>query len=100
MERENEDCDWGTTASGKEMIGGTNEYFNNPYWLQYRKVNTTNKNRLTGGITLKYDIFDWLYAQGGITRDGFSFEFRNVQPYGAAADAAVICKNMKKTILK
>lgn len=96
MERETPESDWGTTASGKEMIGGTNEYFNNPYWLQYRKVNTTNKNRLTGGITLKYDIFDWLYAQGGITRDGFSFEFRNVQPYGAAADAAGYLQEYEK----
>lgn len=88
LERENADCDWGTSASGSELIGGTNEYFNNPYWLQYRKINTTNKNRLTGGITLKYDIFDWLYVQGAVTRDGYNFEFRNVQPYGAAADAS------------
>ncbi|WP_297908496.1 TonB-dependent receptor [uncultured Parabacteroides sp.] len=88
LQRENENCDWGTSADGKELIGGTNVYFNNPYFLQYRKVNTTNKNRLTGGITLKYDIFDWLYVQGAVTRDGYSFEYRNVQPYGAAADAS------------
>ncbi len=87
MERENPNCDWGTTADGKEMIGGTNVYFNNPYWLQYRKTNDTNKNRLTGGITLKYDIFDWLYVQGAVTRDGYNLDFKQVQPMGAAADA-------------
>ena len=88
LERENADCDWGTAADGTELLGGTNVYFNNPYFLQYRKVNTSNKNRLTGGVTLKYDIFDWLYVQGAVTRDGYNFEFRNVQPYGAAADAS------------
>lgn len=80
------DKGWGTDENGNEMLSGTNVYFNNPYWLQYRKVNETNRNRLTGGMTLKYDIFDWLYIQGAVTRDGYSFEFRNVQPYGAAAD--------------
>ncbi len=86
MKTDNPDGLWGTDANGSEMLSGTNVYFNNPYWLQYRKVNETNRNRLTGGMTLKWDITDWLYAQGGLTRDGYSFEFKNVQPYGAAAD--------------
>ncbi len=96
MERENADAAWGTSADGKELIGGTNVYFNNPYWLQYRKINTTNKNRLTGGITLKYDLFEWLYIQGAVTRDGYSFEFRNVQPYGAAADPSGYLEEYEK----
>ncbi|MDR1937876.1 MAG: SusC/RagA family TonB-linked outer membrane protein [Tannerellaceae bacterium] len=69
-----------------ELIPGNSVYFNNPYFLLYNKNNTTNKNRLTGGLTLRYDIFDWLYAQGQITRDGYIMAFRNVQPTGAAAD--------------
>lgn len=88
MERQTPDSDWGSTADGKELISGTNVYFNNPYWLQYRKTNNTSKNRLTGGITLKYDIFDWLYVQGAVTRDGYNLEHKMVQPVGAAADAA------------
>jgi len=73
-------------ASNNELIPGNNVYFNNPYFLQYRKSNETNRNRLTGGMTLRYDIFDWLYAQGQITRDGYTMEFRQIQPMGAAAD--------------
>ncbi len=69
-----------------ELIPGNNVYFNNPYYLQYRKSNETNRNRLTGAMTLRYDIFDWLYAQGQVTRDGYNMEFRQVQPVGAAAD--------------
>ena len=78
--------DWGTNIDGSEMIPGDNIYFNNPYWLQYRKTNRANKNRLTGAMTLKWDITDWLYAQVAIQRDGFNLEFKQVQPTGAAAD--------------
>lgn len=86
MERGDESADWGTDVNGQELIGGTNVYFNNPYWLQYRKTNDMNKNRLTGSMTLRYDITDWLYAQGAIQHDGHNTEFKQVQPIGAAAD--------------
>ena len=86
LERGGEGCDWGTNPDGSEMLGGTNVYFNNPYWLQYRKTNEMNKNRLTGSMTLKWDITDWLDAQGAVQRDGYSLDFKQVQPTGAAAD--------------
>lgn len=73
-------------ANGRELLPGNNVYFNNPYYLQYRKKNETNRNRLTGGITLRYDVTDWLYAQGQVTRDGYIFNFKQTQPKGAAAD--------------
>ena len=73
-------------ADGSEMQPGNNVYFNNPYYLQYRKSNESNKNRFTGGLTLRYDVTDWLYAQGAVTRDGFILDFKQVQPNGAAAD--------------
>lgn len=77
---------WGTNEDGSEMIGGTNVYFNNPYWLQYRKTNNLNRNRLIGSVTLKYDITDWLYLQAAIQHDGYNLEYQQVQPIGAAAD--------------
>ncbi len=86
LEREDSDSDWGTSSDGSELLGGTNVYFNNPYWLQYRKTNDMDKNRLTGSMNLKYDITDWLYIQGAVQRDGFNLEFKQVQPIGAAAD--------------
>jgi TonB-linked SusC/RagA family outer membrane protein len=88
LERGTPESDWGTKADGGELIMGDNVYFNNPYWLQYRKTNEANKNRLTGAITLRYDITDYLYAQGAIQRDGYTMEFKQVQPIGAAADPA------------
>lgn len=77
---------WGTNEDGSEMIGGTNVYFNNPYWLQYRKTNKQNRERLTGQVNLKWDIFSWLYLQGAVSHDGYNLDFTQVQPKGAAAD--------------
>lgn len=85
MERGTPESDWGTGADGKELLGGTNGYFNNPYWLQYRVTNETTRNRLTGGMTLKYDIFDWLYVQGAVTRDGYNLEYTEIKPIGSAS---------------
>ena len=86
MERGSAESPWGTTVDGKEMLGGTNIYFNNPYWLQYRKTNVAKRNRFTGAINLKWDITDWLYLQGAVQRDGYTYENKSVQPTGAAAD--------------
>lgn len=79
---------WGTNTDGSEMISGNNVYFNNPYWLQYRKTNNMSRNRLTGSFTLKWDITPWLYLQGAVQRDGYNIEFRDVQPKGAASKPA------------
>lgn len=86
LERGSADADWGTNADGSELLGGTNVYFNNPYWLQYRKTNETNKNRLTGAMTLKWDITDWLYIQGAVQRDGYSLEHVDAKPKGMASN--------------
>ena len=80
------DKGWGANADGSEMIGGTNVYFNNPYWLQYRKTNNSDRDRLTGGLNLRWDIFDWLYAQAGVSRDAYNLQSQGVTPVGSAAD--------------
>ena len=71
---------------GLELKPGNSVYFNNPYFLQHRKSNESVRKRLTGGLNLRYDITDWLYAQGSVTRDGYNLAFKQVQPKGAAAD--------------
>jgi len=76
----------GAASDGSELQPGNNVYFNNPYWLQYRQSNKSNKNRTTGGITLRYDMAEWLYIQGQVSRDGYILNFKMVQPDGAAAD--------------
>ncbi|HYC27597.1 MAG TPA: SusC/RagA family TonB-linked outer membrane protein, partial [Chitinophagaceae bacterium] len=69
-------------ADGSELLPGTDIYFNNPYFVAYRYQNTTDRNRLTAGLTMKYDLTKWLSAQGQVTRDGYIFDVVNIVPTG------------------
>ena len=67
-------------AENHELLPGSDIYFNNPYFVAYKFENQTSRNRLTGGLTLKYNFTDWLSLQGQVTRDGYTFEKKNIVP--------------------
>ncbi len=69
-------------ASGNELLPGTDQYLNNPYFVAYKFQNSTSRQRFTGGVNLKYNLLDWLYVQAGITRDGYIFDLTNIVPSG------------------
>lgn len=55
------------TTTGREKIW--TQSVSNPYYVvNYEKVEDT-RNRLRGGLTLKYDFTKWLYVRGRILRD-------------------------------
>ncbi|HEV9037252.1 MAG TPA: SusC/RagA family TonB-linked outer membrane protein, partial [Puia sp.] len=71
------------TSSGIEwMPGNSDPYFENPYYIAYDYRNSTDRNRLTGGLTLKYNITGWLYLQGQASRDGYQFNVTQIVPSG------------------
>ncbi|HTR30923.1 MAG TPA: hypothetical protein VMH27_16750, partial [Puia sp.] len=67
---------------GTEWLPGLDPYFENPYYIAYDYQNQTSRNRLTGAITLKYNLLDWLYIQGQVQRDGYIFDVFQVTPSG------------------
>jgi TonB-linked SusC/RagA family outer membrane protein len=67
---------------GTEWLPGTDTYFENPYYIAYDYQNQTSRERLTGALTLKYNILDWLYIQGQEQRDGYVFDVTQVTPSG------------------
>ncbi|GGA88389.1 SusC/RagA family TonB-linked outer membrane protein [Puia dinghuensis] len=68
---------------GTEWLPGTTDlYFENPYYIAYDYQDMTSRNRLTGGLTLKYHLLDWLYVQGQVTRDGYLLDVTNIVPSG------------------
>jgi len=70
-------------SNRNELLPGNQDiYFENPYFVAYDFENKTTRNRLTGGLTMKYNILDWLYVQAQVTRDGFVYNQRNVTPNG------------------
>lgn len=72
---------------GSELLPGSDIYFNNPYFVAYNFQNKTNRNRLTSGLTLKYDFTDWLSLQGQVSRDGYTYDVRNITPTGTGYNA-------------
>jgi TonB-linked SusC/RagA family outer membrane protein len=52
-----------------QPVNSNADYFENPYWIQYRNPTDQGLNRLLGSITAKYDINSWLYLQGRVKVD-------------------------------
>lgn len=75
----------GTDANGMELVPNADDvYTDNPYFVVNDFKNYTNRNRLTGGVTLKYKFFDWLFLQGQVTRDGYIIDHTEITPTGTA----------------
>lgn len=71
-----------TQANGNELLPGPDTYFNNPYFVAEKFQNSTSRQRFTGGVSLKYNVLDWLFVQAGVTRDGYIFDLKNIVPNG------------------
>lgn len=50
-------------------VPGGSESVLNPYWAMYRRIAPTSRDRITTFASLKYDITDWLWAQGRVSFD-------------------------------
>ena len=77
----------GPNGDGSDATGGENDfndniYVTNPYWAAYRFRADNNKDRLLGNLTLRYDVFDWLFIQGRIGMDTYNERRTNLEPYG------------------
>lgn len=72
-----------TDEDGMEIVPNVdNPYTNNPYFVAYNFQNSTARNRLTAGLSVKYKFTDWLSLQGKITRDGFILDRKEILPTG------------------
>jgi len=71
-----------TKADGSELLVGADPYFNNPYFVANKFQNHTDRDRLTGGLTLRYDLTDWLAVQGQVTRNGTISDVMQITPTG------------------
>ncbi|HET6254932.1 MAG TPA: SusC/RagA family TonB-linked outer membrane protein [Puia sp.] len=68
---------------GTEWLpGSTDPYFENPYYIAYDYQNITSRNRLTGGVTLKYQLLDWLFVQGQVSEDAYLMDVTQIVPSG------------------
>jgi TonB-linked SusC/RagA family outer membrane protein len=71
-------------ANGDEILPGgpTNIYFDNAYFVANYFKNTTDRNRYTGNVILKYDLTNWLSLQGQVSRNSVLSDQSTIVPYG------------------
>jgi TonB-linked SusC/RagA family outer membrane protein len=74
----------GTTKFGSELAFTDNPYATNPYFAAYKFQNATQKDRIIASTNLKYNFTDWLYLQGRVGQDYYTFGYSSITPTGTA----------------
>lgn len=64
----------------KEKVLGTDLNASNPYYTINRIKNQTGKDRFITTMNMRYNIFDWLFIQGKVGQDYYSFMSNKVVP--------------------
>jgi len=74
----------GTNEDGSERVYSNNIYSQNPYFAAYNFRNQDVKNRLIASASLRYDIWDGLYAYYRAGIDHYTIKRTRVTPWGTA----------------
>lgn len=83
----NVDANWlkpGYDASGNEIVFNDNAFNTNPWFASAKFRNNTERDRLWGMTRLKYQFRPWMYLQGRVAHDYFSFGANSITPAGTA----------------
>jgi len=75
----------GYDASGRELL--YTQGVSNPYYIVNKEKEFDTRNRLTGSVSLNYDITNWLYTRGRITRDNYLAKRLQYIPDGNASSS-------------
>lgn len=59
-------------AEGNEYVFSRFKNRTNPYWVLAEQFQNIRRDRLFGNLSVKYDLFDWLYAQVRFGQDYWS----------------------------
>lgn len=76
-------------ANGNEMPLSRFTNRNNPYWITYNRFEKVRRDRLFGNVALRYQLTDWLYAQGRFGQDYFTRPYSYNRPTGTRSIGAV-----------
>ncbi len=75
----------GYDSLGRELL--YTQGVSNPYYILNKEKQTDSKNRLMASATLKYEITDWLYVRGRMTRDYYLSKRMQYIPDGNASSS-------------
>lgn len=74
--------------AGQEWLPAANNWGQNPYWAAYTAKQNDIRDRVIASGSLRYNITDWLYAQGRIGLDWYTRRSTNLTPEGTGYDLA------------
>ncbi|WOD43162.1 SusC/RagA family TonB-linked outer membrane protein [Hwangdonia lutea] len=74
----------GFNDEGAELPFTSSVWTTNPYWVTDKFNNNDKKKRIIASTTLRYDITDWLYANGRAGIDSYDLSVQRVTPWGTA----------------
>lgn len=76
-------------ANGNEQPLSRFTNRNNPYWVAYQRFENVRRDRIIGNASLRYQLTDWLYAQGRIGQDYYTRPYNYNRPTGTRSIGAV-----------
>jgi hypothetical protein len=74
----------GARPDGMEMLYTNNTFTQNPWWATHQFENSNVRDRIMGSGTVRLDVLDWLFVQGRIGLDWYTYRRTNLEPYGTA----------------
>lgn len=72
----------GYGANGVETQFTNDNYVTNPYFAAYKFVSNTNRQRLIGSLSAKYNFTSWVYAQLRMGYDNINDKRTDITPTG------------------
>lgn len=67
-----------------EWVLGTDRNATNPYFSLNRISNNSQKDRFITALTARWNVLDWLFIQGRVGQDFYSFRTNQIIPDGTA----------------
>lgn len=74
----------GFNEAGSETQFNDNAFTTNPFFAAAKFQNNTSKDRMLGVASLRFTPFKWMYIQGRLSNDFFSFNATSITPTGTA----------------
>jgi len=74
----------GTNEDGSEFRTSDNTYSQNPWFAAWQYFDNSNKERVIGSASVRWDITDFLYAKGRFGVDRYDYDRTSGTPYGTA----------------
>lgn len=74
----------GAAADGTELQYNNNNFSQNPWWATHQFENSNIRDRIMGSGQVRFDLQDWLYIQGRVGLDWYTYRRTNLEPYGTA----------------